>query len=81
MKIFNGGLNPGSIAIGAGVVLLTPVVLPIIGAIIKPMAKAVIKGSLIAYEGAKVSIAETKEALEDITAEAKAEVGGEKAAE
>ncbi|WP_419661742.1 uncharacterized protein Dvar_21750 [Desulfosarcina variabilis str. Montpellier] len=81
MKIFNGSLNPGSIAVGAGVVLLTPVVLPIIGAILKPMAKAVIKGSLIAYEGAKVSIAETKEALEDITAEAKAEVGTEKAAE
>ncbi len=80
MKIFNGSLNPGSLAVGAGIVLLTPVVLPVIGAILKPMAKAVIKGTLLAYEGAKVSVAETKEALEDITAEAKAEMGEDKAA-
>jgi hypothetical protein len=81
MKILNGGINPGSLAVGAGIVLLTPVVLPIIGAVLKPMAKAVIKGTLLAYEGAKVSVAETKEALEDITAEAKAEMSQEKAAE
>lgn len=81
MKIFNGGLSAGSLAVGAGVVLLTPVVLPVIGAILKPITKAVIKGSLIAYEEVKVSIAETKEALEDITAEAKAEVGEGKAAQ
>ncbi|MCG6906429.1 MAG: DUF5132 domain-containing protein [Desulfobacteraceae bacterium] len=43
------------------------------------MTKAVIKGGLLAYEGAKVSIAETKETFEDIAAEAKAEIahGGE----
>jgi hypothetical protein len=81
MKIFNGGLNPGSLAVGAGVVLLTPIVLPVIGAILKPMAKAAIKGTLLAYEGAKVSIAETKEALEDLTAEAKSEMSQEKAAD
>jgi hypothetical protein len=80
MKIFNGGLNPASLAVGAGIVLLTPVVLPIIGAVLKPVAKAAIKGTLLAYEGAKVSIAETKEALEDITAEAKSEMSQEKAA-
>ena len=81
MKIFNGGLSVGSLAVGAGVVLLMPVVIPVIGAILKPMAKAVIKGSLLAYEGAKVSVAETKEALEDLTAEAKSEMNQEKAAE
>lgn len=81
MKIFNGGLSVGSLAVGAGVVLLAPVVIPVIGAILKPMAKAAIKGGLLAYEGAKLSIAETREAIEDLTAEAKAEMSQEKPAE
>ena len=68
------GFDASSLAIGAGVVLLAPIVVPVVGSIIKPMAKAVIKGGLLAYEGAKVSIAETKETLEDIAAEAKAEI-------
>lgn len=74
MKILGNGLTVGSIAVGAGVVLLAPVVIPVVGAILKPVAKAVIKGGIMAYEGAKVSLAETKETLEDIAAEAKAEI-------
>jgi hypothetical protein len=81
MKLFNGfnGFNVGSLAIGAGVVLLAPVIIPVVGSILKPLTKAVIKGGLLAYEGAKVSIAETKETFEDIAAEAKSEIahGGE----
>ena len=73
MKLFNG-LNPGSLALGAGIVLLTPIVLPVIGALLKPVAKSIIKGGLLAYEGAKVSLAETKETLEDLAAEAKSEM-------
>jgi hypothetical protein len=68
------GFDVSSLAIGAGVVLLAPIVVPVIGSVLKPMAKAVIKGGLLAYEGAKVSIAETKETLEDIAAEAKSEI-------
>lgn len=74
MKIFNGGLSVGGLAVGAGVVLLAPVVIPVIGSILKPVAKAVIKGGLLAYEGVKMSIAETKETLEDLAAEAKSEI-------
>ncbi len=74
MRIFGNGISMGGLAIGAGVVLLAPVVLPIIGAALKPVFKAVIKGGILAYEGAKVSIAETKESLEDLAAEAKAEI-------
>lgn len=74
MKIFNGGFSVGNIAIGAGVVLLAPVIIPVIGSILKPLAKAIIKGGLIAYEGAKVTLAETKETLEDLAAEAKSEM-------
>ncbi|MFZ2040174.1 MAG: DUF5132 domain-containing protein, partial [Desulfobacterales bacterium] len=64
MKLFNG-FDVGSLAIGVGVVLLAPVIVPIIGSVLKPLAKGIIKGGLLAYEGAKVSIAETKETFED----------------
>jgi hypothetical protein len=77
MKFLNGSLSVSSLAVGAGVVLLTPVVIPVVGSILKPVAKAVIKGGLIAYESAKVSIAETKETMEDLTAEAKSEISQE----
>lgn len=81
MKLVPKGLTTGNLAIGAGVVLLAPVVIPVIGTIAKPIAKSIIKGALISYEGVKVTFAEAKESLEDITAEAKAEVGGDKTVE
>jgi hypothetical protein len=74
MKVFGSSLSMSGVALGAGVILLAPVVIPVIGAILKPLTKAVIKGSLLAYQSAKVSIAETKEMVEDIAAEAKAEI-------
>jgi hypothetical protein len=80
MKLING-FSAGSLAVGAGVVLLAPIVIPMIGAILKPLAKAIIKGGLIAYEGAKVSLAETKETIEDLAAEAKAEMAQQPAGE
>lgn len=75
MNLFGNGIKfGGAVAIGAAVVLLAPVVLPIVAGIFKPLAKGVIKGGLLAYEGAKVTLAETRETLEDIAAEAKAEI-------
>jgi hypothetical protein len=74
MRILGSSISVGSIAMGAGVVLLAPVVIPVVGAILKPAAKAVIKGGIMAYEGAKLSLAETKETIEDLTAEAKSEI-------
>jgi hypothetical protein len=74
MRFIGNGVNMGSLAVGAGVVFLAPVVIPVIGAALKPVLKAAIKGSIMAYEGAKVSIAETKETIEDLAAEAKAEI-------
>lgn len=80
MKLING-FSAGSLAVGAGIVLLAPVVIPIIGAVLKPLAKAIIKGGITAYESAKVSIAETKETIEDLAAEAKSEMAREPAGE
>jgi hypothetical protein len=81
MRLLGNSFNVSSLAVGAGVVLLAPVVIPVVGAVLKPLAKAVIKGGIMAYEGAKVSVAETKETIEDLAAEAKAEItqeGGSK---
>jgi Protein of unknown function (DUF5132) len=75
MNLFGNGIKfGGAVVIGAAVVLLAPVVLPVIAGVLKPVAKGVIKGGLLAYEGAKVALAETKETIEDIAAEAKAEI-------
>ena len=72
-----GGLGTG-IALGIGAALLLPAVVPIVTGIVKPLAKAVIKGGIVMYEKGKVITAEATEAIEDLTAEAKAEIAKEK---
>jgi hypothetical protein len=75
MNLFDNGFKWGSgLVIGAGVVLLAPIVIPVVTGVLRSLAKATIKGSLIAYEKAKLVTAETIESIEDIAAEAKAEM-------
>jgi hypothetical protein len=75
MRLLGGNLKTGSaMAIGAGAVLLAPIVIPVVASVMKPLAKAVIKGGLLAYENAKIAIAETSETFEDIAAEARSEI-------
>jgi hypothetical protein len=62
------------LAIGAAAVLLAPIVLPVVGGVVKSLTKAGIKGGLIMYEKGKVAMAEAKESIEDLAAEAKAEL-------
>jgi hypothetical protein len=54
--------------------LLAPIVVPVLVGAFKPIAKAAIKGSMIAYGKVKEVAAETAETLEDLAAEAKAEL-------
>jgi hypothetical protein len=74
MRLPVANMNVGTLAAGAGVVLLTPVVLPLVGGILRPVVKTAIKGSLLVYDTAKGAIVKTKESIEDMTAEAKAEL-------
>jgi len=75
MKLFGGELRTGTaMAVGAGVVLLAPIVIPVLVSVLKPVAKAVIKGGMLAYENACIAVAETKETIEDIAAEARSEI-------
>jgi len=62
------------LAIGVGVIVLAPVVTPVVARVAKPLLKSTIKTGLIAYEKAKIAGAEALEALEDLTAEARAEI-------
>ena len=75
MRLFGGELKTGTaMAIGAGVVLLAPVIIPVVASVMKPVAKAVIKGGMLAFENARIAVAETKETIEDIAAEARSEI-------
>jgi ABC-type phosphate transport system permease subunit len=75
MKLFGGGLKTGSaMAIGTGVVLLAPIIIPAVASVMRPLAKAVIKGGMLAYENACIAVAETKETIEDIAAEARSDI-------
>jgi hypothetical protein len=78
MALFDNGLKLGTgIAIGVGALILAPTVISTVAAIVKPLAKATIKGGLILIEKGKEIAAETKEVLEDLAAEAKAELSQE----
>ncbi len=75
MNLFGNGIRfGGAVAIGAAAVLLAPVILPVLAGVLRPIAKGVIKGGILAFEGARVAIAETKETLEDLAAEARSEL-------
>jgi hypothetical protein len=74
MKFPSVSLDAGTLAVGAGVVLLAPIVTPLVGGILRPVAKNVIKGSLLVYDRTKSAALEAKESVESWTAEAKSEL-------
>ena len=59
---------------GITAIVLLPVLIPVAGKVVKPLAKATIKGGIVLYEKGKGVITEVGESLEDIIAEAKAEL-------
>jgi hypothetical protein len=59
---------------GIAAIILLPVFIPAVTGVGKPLAKATIKGGILLYEKSKGVIAEVGESLEDLIAEAKAEL-------
>ncbi len=60
---------------GVAAIVLLPVLIPVAaGKVGKPLAKATIKGGIVLYEKGKGVVAEVGETLEDLVAEAKAEL-------
>ena len=77
MALFDNGLKGNIItglAIGIGTALFAPQVIPALAGVVKPLAKAAIKGGLVVYEKGKEAVAEVGEMMEDIVAEVKAEM-------
>ena len=67
---------------GIAAIVLLPVLVPVVaGKVGKPLAKATIKGGIVLYEKGKGVIAEVGESIEDIIAEAKAELAEAKVEE
>ena len=60
---------------GIAAIILLPGLVPVAaGKVGKPLAKATIKGGIVLYEKGKGIVAEVGESLEDIVAEARAEL-------
>lgn len=59
---------------GIAAIVLLPVMIPVAGKVLKPMAKAALKGGIVLYEKGKGVISEVGESLEDLLAEARAEL-------
>ncbi len=77
MALFNNGLKGNiltGLAIGIGASVLAPAVIPVLANVVKPLAKAALKGGIVLYEKGLETFAETKEVVEDLIAEAKAEL-------
>jgi len=62
-----------TLLIGVGVALVAPVLIPAAGAVVRPVAKELIKGGLLVVDSVRELLAEGQEQLSDLTAEARAE--------
>jgi Na+/H+-translocating membrane pyrophosphatase len=71
--IFKGGNIITGLAIGVGATILAPLVVPAVSTVLRPAAKAVIKGGIVAYDWGRQAVAEVGEAASDMAAEVRAE--------
>jgi len=62
------------LAIGVGSAIIAPLVVPALSKAAKPLAKAAIKGGLVLFETGKEKLAEAQELMDDLLAEARAEL-------
>jgi hypothetical protein len=69
------GWGPG-ILVGLGAAIVAPAVIPGLGGVVRPVAKALIVGCLAATNAVSDIVAEAKEQLSDLVAEARAEQAG-----
>ncbi|MEO8324736.1 MAG: DUF5132 domain-containing protein [Nitrospirota bacterium] len=65
----------GGVVVGAVVAVAVPSIASGIGSVLRPLAKGMIKGGLVAYTAVSEMVAETGEQFNDMIAEAKAEIG------
>ena len=78
--IFKGNIL-AVLGIGIVAAVLIPIALPVVARAAKPLAKAMVKSGIIVYEKGREAVAELGEVMEDVVAEAKAEIEQEHAAQ
>jgi hypothetical protein len=69
-----GGPWTSNLLVGAATVVLAPMVVPVVMAGLRPVTKAMIQGSIIAYDKVGELISEAGEQLSDLVAEVRAEM-------
>ncbi len=62
-----------TVLIGVGVALAAPALLPVVGAVARPVVKGLVKGGLYLADTLQEVVAESGEQLSDLVAEVKAE--------
>jgi hypothetical protein len=65
------------LAIGIGSAIIAPLVVPALSKAAKPLAKAAVKGGLVLFETSKEKLAVAHELVDDLLAEARAELAAE----
>jgi hypothetical protein len=78
-NIFEGWTGTG--LAGIGIILAAPIVLPVVGAVVRPVAKGLIWGALTLTATAREWVAEAGEQLGDLYAETRAEYASGRSAE
>lgn len=68
------------LAVGVGLVALAPLAVASLAGASRPLARAAVKGGLILYEKGRETAAEFSEVMEDLVAEARAEIEQQQAA-
>ncbi len=77
--LLKGNLATG-VVVGIGLVALAPVLAPALSGSAQPLLKSLVKTGLLALEKGREALAEAGEALEDLVAEAAAELAEEESA-
>lgn len=72
--VFKGGNVVTGLAIGVGTAVVAPLIMPAVGSMLRPAAKAVIKGGILAYDQGRQAVARLSESASDVVAEARSDV-------
>lgn len=76
MDIFKSNIVVGLTA-GIAATLLAPVLIPVVATATRPLAKSLLKGSVILYEKGREAFAGAGEEIEDLIAEVRSELVAE----
>ena len=72
-ETFKGSIGPG-LVVGVGAAVVAPLLAPVIGGVVRPLAKTAIKAGLLAVDAGREGLARLEEAIGDMAAEARAEL-------